>query len=73
MDDEGVMSIADIAKELGITRKEAQLHYESAMRKILHPRNKEKIRAMITAVYGESCVESLIRNGSWRVKKVKKV
>ena len=73
MDDEGVMSIADIAKELGITRQEAQLHYASAMRKLLPHRHKEKTKAMIAAVYGESCVKPLMRNGSWRVKKVKKV
>lgn len=73
MNDEGVMSFVEIAKELGIPYQEVQLHYESAMRKILHPQNKEKIRAMIAAVYGESCVDSLIRNGSWRVKKAKRV
>lgn len=73
MNDEGVMSFVDIAEKLGITYQEVQLLYESAMRKILRPQNKQKIRALIAAVYGESCVDSLIRNGSWRVKKIKKV
>lgn len=68
MVDYGVMSFAEIARRLNTSCVEVEKIYFCAMRKILHPSNKDKWQKLLREHYGEAIARRVIQNGSWRVR-----
>lgn len=61
------MSFTEIGKALGISRTAAEFIYETAMRKITHPKNKDALFKLIESVYGCDA-QKYIKAGTWRTK-----